>query len=365
MKKKLNILQILPSLESGGVERGALEIAKYLVEQGHKSYVISSGGRLVSKLQEEGSIHHNMNIGKKSIITLFIVPRLIKFIKQHKIHIVHVRSRLPAWITYIALFFISKNKPRFITTVHGYNSVSLYSKIMTKGDTVIVVSKFIKEYIVRTYKINQNKVKLIYRGVPENLKKLNINKFNLWKKNFEKEIPQLLNNKVLTISARISKTKGIDIFIDLISNLISIEKNIHGLIVGEAKSESYLKFIEKKIKKLNLENKISIVGYRKDIYNIIQYSDITFCLSRVPEPFGRGVIESIKLGTPVIGFDYGGSGEQLKEIFPIGLVKHNNFDQLLEKTKLFLINKPVVEKTKKFTLEEMQQKTLKIYENFY
>jgi len=363
MKTKLNILQILPSLESGGVERGTLEIAKFLVEQGHNSYVISSGGRLVNKLKDDGSNHENMNIGKKSIFTLFIIPRLIKFIKKNKIHIVHVRSRLPAWIAYFAIFFILRNKPHFVTTVHGYNSPSLYSKVMTKGDIVIVVSNFIKNHIINTYKVDPNKVKLIYRGVPVTLQKLNTSKFNIWKRKFEKEFTQFKNNKVLTISARISKTKGIDVFIDLINNLINYDKNIHGLIVGEAKSKSYLKYLEKKINKLNLKNRISIIGYRSDIYNIIQYSEMTFCLSSLPEPFGRGVIESIKIGTPVIGFHSGGSGEQLKKIFPIGLVKENDFNKLLQKTKNFLENRPMVKDTTIFTLEEMQKKTMKIYED--
>ena len=61
--KKLNNLQILPDLESGGVERGTLEIAEYLVKKGHNSYVVSSGGRLVNNLIDGGSVHFHLPIG--------------------------------------------------------------------------------------------------------------------------------------------------------------------------------------------------------------------------------------------------------------------------------------------------------------
>ena len=156
--RKINIAQVLPSLQSGGVERGTLEIANYLVEKGHGSFVISAEGRLVEELKKHGSHHLNLPIGKKSLITFLLIPKIIRFIHKNKIDIVHVRSRFPAWIIYIALFFISKNKkPFFVTTVHGFNSISSYSKIMTKGDKVIVVSNFIKSFIINSYKIDEKK----------------------------------------------------------------------------------------------------------------------------------------------------------------------------------------------------------------
>lgn len=360
--KKINIAQVLPSLQSGGVERGTLEIARYLVEKGHGSFVISAGGRLVEELKKNGSHHLNLPIGKKSLFTFLLIPKIIRFFHKNKIDIVHVRSRFPAWIVYIALFFISKNnRPFFVTTVHGFNSVSLYSKIMTKGDRVIVVSNFIKKFIIDTYKVEEKKICMIHRGVPNNLGTNNIRNFNLWKKEFENEFKNCKNKKVLTISARLSRTKGIEIFIDLINSILAFDNNIHGLIVGEAKSKNYLNKLHKKIKVFNLEKNISITGYRSDIYNILQYSYLTYCLSEVPEPFGRGVIESIKLGTPVIAFNHGGAGEQLKEIFPEGMINFRDFYGLQNKTKSFLKKRPQIFKTTKFSLTKMKEKTLDVY----
>ena len=121
-KKNITVLQVLPALESGGVEKGTLEVAKFLVEKGHRSIVISKGGRLLKLLIKSGSEHLKLDIGKKSLLTLKYIPVLIKFIKINNIDIIHVRSRFPAWIIYFTLKFISKkiSPPRIPIFAAGF-----------------------------------------------------------------------------------------------------------------------------------------------------------------------------------------------------------------------------------------------------
>jgi len=360
--KKLNILQVLPALESGGVERGTLEIAEYIVKKGHNSYVISSGGRLVKKLIEGGSKHFQLSIGHKSPFALFTIFKLLKIYKEHKIDVVHARSRLPAWLVFLSLKFIFfRDRPKFVTTIHGYNSISFYSSIMTKGDVVIIVSNALKNFIFKNYKINKTKVFVNHRGVEDLTKKFNQSHMSKWETKWTKENQYLKNKIILTLPARISRHKGIEDFIYLIKFLKSKKINIHGLIVGEANSKKYLTKLQKFIKANYLEDQISLLGYRSDIYEIMSISDITFSLSSLPEAFGRTVIESIKLGTPVIGYNHGGVGEQLKIIFPEGMIKKNNKKDLTKKTLNFIKNKPQVKKTTLFSLENMQKNTLNIY----
>ena len=129
---QLTILQILPALHSGGVERGTLEIARALVAAGHRSIVVSNGGRLVEQLVREGSEHITMPVHRKSLTSLFQVRPFRRLLQELKPDIVHARSRVPAWIAWLALRRMSPaSRPRFVTTVHGLNSVSAYSAIMT------------------------------------------------------------------------------------------------------------------------------------------------------------------------------------------------------------------------------------------
>jgi len=360
------ILQVLPSLNSGGVERGTLEMADFIVKKKYNSIVISGGGRLVESLENSGSRHIELNIGKKSPLALLNIPKIISIIKKYNIDLIHARSRLPAWIIYLALKFIPKKiRPFFVTTIHGYNSVSFYSSIMTKGDRVIVVSESLKKFVFKNYKIEKNKVFLIHRGVPKNLSvNKNDKEFKKWNSVWQASNRNIRGRAILTLPSRLSRRKGIELFLKLIQKLKEQNLKVVGLIVGDAKSKNYLEEIQVMIKKLNIQDHILLLGFRPDIYNIMSISHIVFSIQTVPESFGRIVVESIKIGTPVIGFNHGGAGEQLKHIFPEGIVKLNNEEELFRKTLLFLEKKPKVKKFNMFTLEEMKEKTLSVYKSF-
>ena len=135
LNKKISVVQVLPDLNSGGVERGTLEVNKYLASKGHRSIVISNGGRMKNQIEMDKGEHFKLPIGEKNIFIFFVIFKLIKFLKKNKIDVIHARSRLPAWVCFLALKLLKKNRrPIFITTVHGSYSVNFYSSIMTKGD---------------------------------------------------------------------------------------------------------------------------------------------------------------------------------------------------------------------------------------
>lgn len=150
--RKLTVLQLLPALESGGVERGTLEVAQALVERGHRALVISAGGRLVTPLTALGAEHFEWPIGRKSLTTLRLVRRLRRFLTEQRVDIVHARSRIPAWIAYLAWRRMDPaTRPRFVTTVHGLYGVNRYSGIMARGEAVIAVSETTRDYILQNY----------------------------------------------------------------------------------------------------------------------------------------------------------------------------------------------------------------------
>ena len=165
---KKTILQVVPALVSGGVERGTLEIAKKLVEAGFRSIVISAGGSLVTALEESGSKHIKLNVASKNPLTIWLNSKKItKIIQEEKIDIIHARSRAPAWSCFIAA---KATGIKLITTFHGiYNFRTkikkFYNGIMTEGNKVIAVSQFVKDHIIKNYKIDKSKIVLIHRGV--------------------------------------------------------------------------------------------------------------------------------------------------------------------------------------------------------
>src|SRR6478735_4001279 len=120
---RLTVVQLLPALEAGGAERSALEVARALVAAGHRSIVVSAGGRMVEQLQREGSEHVSLPIGAKSLRALAQVPKLRSLLRRERADIVHARSRMPAWVGWLAVRGL---KTHFVTTAHGLNSPGIY-----------------------------------------------------------------------------------------------------------------------------------------------------------------------------------------------------------------------------------------------
>ena len=135
---KLKVIQILPELNIGGVERGTKDFSKTLVEKGHDSIVISNGGIFETDIVSNGGIHINLPVHKKNPLSLFLAFKLAKIYEEYQPDIVHVRSRMPSWINYLA-FKKLKKKPVLISTFHGLYSTPIYSQVMSKVDQIIKV----------------------------------------------------------------------------------------------------------------------------------------------------------------------------------------------------------------------------------
>lgn len=366
MNKTLTVIQILPELNSGGVERGTTEIANALVKAGHRSIVISAGGRLVEQLENEGTTHITLPIGEKRLRTLKYIWQLRKIFREIQPDIIHLRSRLPAWIAYLAWRKLPlANRPHIITTVHGPYSVNKYSAIMTIGETVIAVSNMIKDYIVENYQeINPDNIHVIHRGIDPQRYSSDYRPNDNWLSEWQHDYPQLTNKFVVTLPARITAWKGQDDFISCIQMLKDKGIKVHGLIVGEThpRKQAFLTVLKQRIKDLNLENDITFTGHRSDLQDILASSNIVLSLATQPEAFGRTTIEALSMGIPVIGYSHGGVAEQLAICFPEGQVAVGDIQAVANKIVSWQNVMPLVNTQHPFTLQNMCQQTLSIYQ---
>tara|TARA_B100001250_G_C19808544_1_gene794616 strand:- start:1553 stop:2644 length:1092 start_codon:yes stop_codon:yes gene_type:complete len=355
----VKIIQLLPELNIGGVERGTKDFSKALVENGHESIVISNGGIYENDIIESGGKHINLPIHKKSLFSFLLSKNLRTIYEQENPDIIHIRSRMPAWINHFAYKRLDK-KPILISTFHGLYSTPIYSKVMSKADHMIAISDTVKDYIVNTYNVPEHKITKIPRGCDAKV----FNNEELpqsWTSSWYDEYPQTKDKIILTIPTRISKWKGVDSFIELISLLD--DDNYHGLIVGPASKTKlkYLKELQHKVSILNLSDKVTFTGSRSDIANIYKMSDIVFNLSIKPEPFGRTTIEAISCGSKVAGWDHGGTKEILEQLYPEGLVDLNNVDKLKEAVLKISSKNYRHPDENIFTVEKMTERTLNLY----
>ena len=363
--RDLSVVQLLPALNFGGVERGVLEVAKELVKRGHRSIVISAGGQMVDELINSGSEHVQLDIGRKSPFSLRHIPFLRKYFKEENIDVIHARSRFPAWLAYLAWKKMDKAcRPKFITTVHGCYRVNRYSEVMIKGQNIIAISEFILKYITDNYPdVDKNKITLIHRGVSKTEFPFSFKPDEKWLEIWHKQHPTISNKFILTLPARVSRRKGHEDFLTVINRLKHQNIPVHGLVVGGAhrRKKAFLKELKDKTRSLDLKSEITYLGFRNDVKEIMSISDVVLSLSKEPEAFGRTVLEALSLGIPVIAYGHGGVAEILAEMFPQGCVELYNVMAVCDKAVSFY-NDPVSVPDKNiFTLDKMLNATLSLY----
>lgn len=362
----MKVLQVLPALNSGGVERGTLELGRALVAQGHESWVVSAGGRMQSQLLEEGSHPIKMPVGEKKLSTLTLVRPFRKLLKSLKPDIVHVRSRLPAWVAWLAWKSLAKNnRPHFVSTVHGSYSVSFYSAVMTKGERVIAVSDHIRQYILQNYpKVDQQLIRVIHRGVDPECFIRGYYPNEMWLQQWYQQYPQTRDKTLVVLPARITRWKGQEDFLKIIAQLKTSFPNLIALIVGDAdpRRQAYFNEIKLKAKTMGLTDVVVFTGHRSDLKQIMALSKLVFVLSQQPEAFGRTALEALSLGVPVVGYDHGGTSETLSAMYPEGKVEARNWQAAAIKSQSILEHAVPVENATAFTLGAMTSQTIQCYQ---
>ena len=361
----MHIVQALVSLNLGGSELVATELSEYAVSLGHRVSVVAADGPLGERVRACGAEHLDWPIGKKRLGTLRYISRLSEWLDHERPEILHVHSRLPAWICRLAIRQLSPAaRPVFITTMHGHYSVSRYSAVMASGDRVIAVSDHIRQYTLHNYPATDSaRVATVHGGVSHQVFPYGYRPGPDWYEQIYDEFPELAGRRLLCLPGRLSRWKGHPDFIELIAALLPEFPDLYGIIVGTAKPGSrYRDELEGLAQRYRVLERIVFTGARMDIRDWLAASEIVFNLSSdPPEAFGRTIPESLHLGVPVIGWNQGGVREVLAQVFPRGAVKPGNHTQLLERAREFLCQPPCVVRSEAFGLEESMHKTLDVY----
>jgi len=361
----MHVVQALVSLGIGGSEMVAVETTEFLRAAGHRVTIVAASGPLLQRVNAAGADFLNWPIGRKRLGTLSYIRQFRAWLLENNVDIVHVHSRLPAWICHLALRKLPADKrPLFITSMHGQYSVSSYSAIMARGDQVIAVSNHIRNYTLKNYlPAGSPQLHTIYGGTSRDDFPYGYQPSDAWRQSIYAEFPRLKNKRILLLPGRLSRYKGHATFIELLAALHAEFDDIHAVILGRAKPGSrYINELEGLAERHKLSEKLTFCGLRTDMRDWMSASSLVFNLcSDPPEAFGRTVPEALALGVPVIAWDHGGVKEVLQEMFPVGAVEPDNLPALVQKTRDFLQQAPIVKNSQAFSLQTSMDQTISLY----
>lgn len=358
----MNILQILPELNYGGVETGTVDFAKYLVSHNHKAVVVSSGGELVQALKSFGAIHYLLEVKKKSLFLMMkYMYELVKIIQKEDIQIVHARSRVPAWIAYFACRLTNT---AFITTCHGYYSSHFFSRVMGWGKFVIVPSQVVGRHMIDDFGVPFERIKFIPRSV-------NTERFT-----FIPPEDKSRTEFVIAMIARITPLKGHIYFIRAIQKVYRSIPNIKVWFIGSAPKNKlhYKEDLEVLVKRLGLSHITEFLGARGDIPKILSKINLLVLATTAQEAFGRVVIEAQASGVPVVATKVGGVVDIIDDGVNGLLVTSADSDSMAEGIIKVLRNQELSSALAKnayakvlsqFTLEKMARMTLEVYQEAF
>jgi len=370
--KNFNLLQIIPSLDSGGVEQGTIDVANFIGEKDIGSSIVSNGGNMLTLLNRRKTNHFKLPVHSKNIFIMpFIANKLSRIILDRQINIVHVRSRIPAW----HLQFIRNKKFKTVSTFHNvYGSQNLFKKIYNKAlsrvDYIVAISDYVKSKIIDNYKINEKKITVINRGIDT--------KFFDPKIDDESNFINFLNKynlsserKIILYPGRLTRWKGQINFL----KIMEAYKDDHIIcyFAGDDKNKSYTSKLINEINKKNLRQNCKILGHlsKEDLKMMYKCADIVISAPLEPEGFGRTISESLSMKKIILCYDYGGAKNQLSgldniyKISPHDQVEmKNKIDKIIKLPKSYKDNLGSI--SRHYVIENFsKEKMLEEYLNFY
>ncbi len=367
------ILQVLPALNNGGVERGTVEISKAIVQCGWQSVVASSGGLMSSNISYHGATHLELPLDSKSPLTMYRnIQQLSQVIERYGVNLVHARSRAPAWAAYYAA---KKARIPFVTTFHGIYGLTgigkkAYNQVMTKGERVIAVSDFVREHILHHYACNSDHVVTIHRGADlEMFTPDNVTPGILAQLSQEWWVEEN-HQPIILMPSRLTRWKGQHLLLEALARLA--EQDYLCLLLGDATEHpDYVEELKKQIGKLGLEGRVRFVGTTKHMTEAYALADVVVAPSIEPEAFGRTVVEAQAMGKLVIAANHGGHAETITHEKNGFLVSPRDADALSAAISRAL-TLPVPRRHEigaaairhvwdHFSVAEMQRKTIELY----
>jgi len=355
----MHILQLVPRLDVGGVERGVLDLARGAVRRGHRVSVVSAGGELVPRLLEAGAMHYTMPVDQKSPWTVWQqIPRLITLIRATGVDLVHARSRVPAWSGWAAA---RRAAVPFVTTCHGFYRHHPASYSMTWGRRVIVPSQALGRYLIDAFGVSPERLHVIPRGVA-------LDEFPF------RGAPRHTGEAWrIGIIGRVTALKGHRIALQALHQLRQRGVAARLCIIGDdpAQKSQLQQSLRQLAESLDVDGAVDWLGVRHDVAACLRDLDVVVAPALYPESFGRSLMEAQAVGVPVVASHLGAYPEILEHEVTGLLVEPGDPSELATAIQRFMDDEGLRARVstrarqrveERFAVDRMVEETLAVYD---
>jgi glycosyltransferase involved in cell wall biosynthesis len=366
------VLQVIPALGAGGAEQGCIDVAAELVRCGAKSIVVSNGGARIPEILRKGTIHIDLPVHSKNPVVMWRnIGRLRKIIKEHNVDIVHARSRAPAWSAWKAC---KGTATRFMTTCHAPFNISgnvkrFYNSSIAKGERIIAISEYVRDYLLKNYEVDQRNVRVIHRGVAiERFHPNSVAPLHLIKLSNDWRLPD--GCTIVMMPGRITRWKGHHVLIEAMAKLN--REDVFCVLIGDDQGRTeYRQELEDAIAEKDLGGRIRIISHCTDMPAAYMLSTVVVSASTDPEGFGRVPIEAQAMGRPIVATNHGGAMETVIDGVTGWLVPPNDADALCDAiakaidmddlARAHMATSGMMNVAQNFTRETMVAQTMDVY----
>lgn len=322
----MKIMSLVPRMELGGVEREVVDLSKALVQGRHASIVISAGGALAQTIGADGGQHLTLDLASKNVLTAYSrARRLRRLWQQHQPDVVHVHSRVPAWLLRLSGAVAERAPFKIVSTIHGLYSVSRYSAQMTRADWIICPSRAVLAYAQKNYAVPETKLRLVPGGVdfgkfaPPPVSRKN----DAVRAELRKQWQVQPDDFLVAIVGRVTALKGHEFFVRAIAAAVAMAppRRIIGVIIGGGGARE--RQLKNTIAQGGLVDRFRFAGVCRDMPAVYRAVDLLVSASHKPESFGLVMAEALAIECPVVSAAHGGAldiihPEQNGLLFPPG-----------------------------------------------
>ena len=305
---------------------------KLLQEKGYEVHVATKLGNRQQEFDEIGVIKHNVDFSRSpySPKVFKSLQQMEELLKKIRFSLVHVHTPVAAFITRLACQ--RTNTHPVLYTAHGFHFYKgaplknwlLYYNMEKLAahwtDGLITINE--EDYkAAQKFKLRKNGKVFFVPGVGVDVASLEQRIPSINRSEKRKELELSVDTAVIITVGELNANKN---HIQVLEALSKLNKtNFHYLIVGNGESEQKLK---KAVNELMLQDKVSFLGFRRDVPELLTASDV-FILTSRREGLPRAVMEAMAVGLPIIATDVRGNRDLVKSGENGYLVHLNDIEQ--------------------------------------